>query len=394
MSRPEDQIPFLLEAFNSKTATAEQEQQLMDLLLEAESDDSLKEHMQNIWDGFQPKTHTNQVDWNTMFENIVEKEKGGKVVSGRIFWSRMAVAAAIILFLSVGVYYILNENKPQQIGKSDLPAKNKESISAPADNKALLTLSDGSVIKLESAEDGALAVQGNVTVEKTADGQIVYKGNSTEIKMNTITVPKGSRPLQLQLADGSKVWLNVESSITYPTAFSGSTRNVQITGEAYFEVAHDVNMPFKVSKGEAEVIVLGTHFNINSYENEGNMKVTLLEGSVKVQKGKASDLLKPGQQAVVSQDSKDKINVVKAEVDQVMAWKNGLFNFEGAHLDEVMRQLERWYNIEVVYENGVPDIEFVGKMSKNLSLNDLLDILKKTKVKFKLIDGRRLIVSN
>ncbi len=394
MSRPEDQIPFLLEAFNSKTATAEQEQQLMDLLLEAESDDSLKEHMQNIWDGFQPKTHTNQVDWNTMFENIVEKEKGGKVVSGRIFWRRMAVAAAIILFLSVGVYYILNENKPQQIGKSDLPAKNKEAISAPVDNKALLTLSDGSVIKLESAEDGALAVQGNVTVEKTADGQIIYKGNSTEIKMNTITVPKGSRPLQLQLADGSKVWLNVESSITYPTAFSGSTRNVQITGEAYFEVAHDVNMPFKVSKGEAEVIVLGTHFNINSYENEGNMKVTLLEGSVKVQKGKAYNLLKPGQQAVVSQDSKDKINVVKAEVDQVMAWKNGLFNFEGAHLDEVMRQLERWYNIEVVYENGVPDIEFVGKMSKNLSLNDLLDILKKTKVKFKLIDGRRLIVSN
>ena len=394
MSQQEDNIPILLEAYRSKTATAEQEQELMEWVLEADSDEVLKESMRNIWNQFQPQEHSNNVDWNNMFEKIIEKEEGGKLISGHFSWRRIAVAAAVLLFLSVGAYYMIQENNVPGISKLDSPSKNTNQVVAPTGNKALLTLSDGSVIMLENEENGALAVQGNVTVEKTADGQIIYKGSAADIKMNTITVPKGSRPLQLQLADGSKVWLNVESSITYPTAFSGSVRTVEISGEAYFEVAPDPEMPFKVSKGETEVIVLGTHFNINTYTNETAMKVTLLEGSVKVQKGNASGLLKPGQQAVISPNLNSKIQVVKADVTQVMAWKNGLFNFEGAHLDEVMRQLERWYDIEVIYENGIPDIEFVGKMSKNISLDDMLEILKKTKVKFKLVEGRKLLVSN
>lgn len=394
MSEKEERIPILLEAYRSKKITAEQEHELMDWVLEAESDEALKEYMRNIWNQYETPVNSNNVDWNKMFEKIMEEETRGKIVKASFAWSRLAAAAVILLFLSFGAYYLVKENSGERIAKSELPSKNKNEVLAPGRNKALLTLADGSVITLESEENGALAVQGNVTIEKTADGQIIYKGSEADIKMNTITVPKGSRPLQLQLADGSKVWLNVESSITYPTAFSGLLRSVEITGEAYFEVAPDPEKPFKVSKGNAEVIVLGTHFNINSYANEANMMVTLLEGSVKVQKGSASGMLKPGQQAVISQDSNDKIQVVKADVLQVTAWKNGLFNFEGARLDEVMRQLERWYDIEVVYENGVPDIEFVGKMSKNISLNDMLEILKRTKVSFKLVDGKKLIVTN
>ncbi len=394
MSQPEDTIPLLLEAYSTKTATAEQEQALMEWVLEAESDEVLKEFIQNTWNQFQPEVHSNTVDWNKMFEKIVEKENKGKVISGRFSWTRLAAAAVLLIVVSLGGYYLMKEDSGKRMAKSESPSKNGYPVLAPGENKALLTLSDGSVILLENEENGALAIQGNVTVEKTADGQIVYKGSADDIKINTITVPKGSKPLQLQLADGSKVWLNVESSITYPTAFSGSVRSVEITGEAYFEVAPDPQMPFKVLKGDAEVSVLGTHFNMNTYTNEAAMKVTLLEGSVRVQKGTATGMLKPGQQAVISPNSKNKIQVVKAEIEQVMAWRNGLFNFEGARLDEVMRQLERWYNIEVTYEKGVPDIEFVGKMSKNISLNDLLEILKKTKVNFRLVDGQHLIVSN
>ncbi|MEO6684061.1 MAG: FecR domain-containing protein [Ginsengibacter sp.] len=394
MSKPEEQISILLKALHSKTATPVQEQELTDWLLEAEKDEVLKEYMQNIWEEFLPEKHTNKVDWENMYQNILEKETEAKQVSMRFSLKRMAAAAVILLFLSVGTYYVLKSDTNLQIAKSETQSGMKEDLAAPVANKAILTLSDGTVILLEEEENGALAVQGNVRVEKTADGQIVYSGSSTELQMNTISVPKGSKPLQLKLADGSIVWLNVGSVFTYPASFAGKTRQVEISGEAYFEIARDLSKPFIVINGNAKINVLGTHFNVQAYDNEAARRVTLLEGSVRVQEGNASDLLKPGQQAVLDVKKSGSIQVVNAEVEKVMAWKNGIFNFDGASLDEVMRQLERWYNIEVVYEKGIPDIEFVGKMSKNIHLDDLLEILKKTKVHFKLVEGRKLIVSD
>ena len=393
MSKPEEQISILLKALHSKKATPEQEQELTDLLLEAEKDAVLKEYMQNTWEEFQPETHKNKVDWDQMFTKILDKDTEAKVVRMHFSWSRIAAAAVILLFVFVGAYFILKTETASLIAKSEIES-GKEYLGAPAANKAILTLSDGTVILLEKEENGALAVQGNVTVEKTSDGQIVYTGSSAEIQMNTISVPKGSKPLQLKLADGSNVWLNVGTVFTYPAAFTGNTRPVEISGEAYFEIARDVSRPFIVTKGNTQIKVLGTHFNVNAYDNEAAMRVTLLEGSVRVQEGNTSNLLKPGQQAILSTKNSGKIQVVKGDVDKVMAWKNGIFNFDGAPLDEVMRQLERWYNIEVVYEKGVPDIEFVGKMSKNINLDDLLEILKKTRVHFKLVEGRKLIVSD
>jgi ferric-dicitrate binding protein FerR (iron transport regulator) len=215
-----------------------------------------------------------------------------------------------------------------------------------------------------------------------------------------MSTPKG-RQFQVTLPDGTKVWLNAGSSIRYPTVFNGGERKVEVMGEAYFEVAHNAKMPFKVNvNNKAELEVLGTHFNVNAYDNEATINTTLLEGSVKVGSrsrspsgaiGKLqSAVLKPGNQAVLTHDSRLTIHD-NVDVNQVMAWKNGLFNFEGATFREIMNELERWYDIEIVYEKTVPDIEFEGKMTRDVPLHDLLKMLERSDIHFR-IEGRKLIV--
>jgi len=190
------------------------------------------------------------------------------------------------------------------------------------------------------------------------------------------------------LPDGTQVWLNAASSITYPVAFTGKQRNVKISREAYFEVMQDKEKPFVVEvDGGMPVEVLGTHFNVNSYTDEGAVKTTLLEGSVRVGQGV---VLKPGQQ--VWADGQRLSVRSNINMDKVMAWKNGLFNFEDASLQEVMRQLERWYDITVVYEGRIPDIQFEGEISRNINLSNLLRVLARAEVKFRLEEGRRLVV--
>ncbi|MDB5199226.1 MAG: FecR family protein [Chitinophagaceae bacterium] len=304
----------------------------------------------------------------------------------RLFtFPRIAAAAAILILFSTGAYFYFNKKSEHVIAKTE----NKNDVAAPQTNKAVLTLSDGSKIILDSAGNGSLAVQGNVKVVKTADGQIIYKGDATEIKYNTLTVPKGSKPVQLQLADGSKVWLNVASSITYPTAFSGNERKIQITGEAYFEIAHNTAMPFVVEKNDVSVQVLGTHFNVNSYDDEAAIKVTLLEGSVKVTKGNQTGLLKPGQQAQLTDKE---IKVVSADVDEVMAWKNGLFSFDKVDLQTVLRQLTKWYDVDVEYQGNVPRQTFGGDMERTLSLSQVLKVLEKSEVHFKIEDKKIIVM--
>ena len=219
-----------------------------------------------------------------------------------------------------------------------------------------------------------------------------------EVLMNTMQVPRGGQ-YQLTLPDGTKVWLNAASSISYPTAFTGRERKVTIMGEAYFEVAKKPGMPFHVKIGDrAEVLVLGTSFNVNAYENEADIRATLLDGSIKIERKEKGLVLTPGQQAQLSAGppataAGGTIRVVDhADIDKVMAWKNGYFNFDDTHFNEAMRQLERWYDIEVVYENGIPDIPLGGETSRNLKLSDLLKGLKGAGVNFRLEHGRRLVV--
>ncbi|WEK35166.1 MAG: FecR domain-containing protein [Candidatus Pseudobacter hemicellulosilyticus] len=325
----------------------------------------------------------------------------------RWYWA----AAASVLLFSAGAYFWLNRPKPvtgdQQLVSSDI---------RPGRDGAILTLSDGTQVVLDSLANGLVAKQSGSQV-LLKDGQLAYDASeatatkASAIVYNTMSTPKG-RQFNLQLPDGTKVWLNAASSLRFPTVFSGKERRVEITGEAYFEVVQNAKQPFLVSvDGGAAVEVLGTSFNVNAYDNEASINTTLLEGRVRVTKTgsqKAKDassandpsvILQPGQQAQLFTDRATQpgqppnrpIAVVTVNVEKTMAWKNGLFNFEGEGLRDVMRQLERWYDIEVVYERGVPDITFGGEITRGVSLQGLLSGLEGSEVHFR-IEGRKLIV--
>jgi ferric-dicitrate binding protein FerR (iron transport regulator) len=247
---------------------------------------------------------------------------------------------------------------------------------------------------LENVSNGTIVTEGGTKISKLNDGQLVYnilEEKPTQVLYNTVTTPRGGQ-YQLLLSDGSKVWLNSASSIRFPVSFTGNIRRIEVTGEAYFEVAKDPFIPFKVDvDGKNEVEVLGTHFNINSYADEGSIKTTLLEGSVKVTSLKTgeSKLITPGQQAQLNTNGQIAIN--KADLDKVMAWKNGYFNFDGADTRMVMQLISRWYDVDVVYEGDIPQKEFGGDMEKNLNLSQVLKSLEKNDLHCRL-EGKKLIV--
>jgi transmembrane sensor len=301
-------------------------------------------------------------------------------------WFRYAAAAMLVL--AIGAYLYIN-NKNEQKLAATTPAKTNI---IPGRDGAILTLADGTKVVLDSLGNGVVATQ-NGTQIVLKNGMLTYNAedqSTATVAYNTMHTPKG-RQFQLLLPDGSKVWLNAASSIKYPTVFNGNERNVEIAGEAYFEVAKNPHQPFKVQINNAVYVeVLGTHFNVNAYSNEDAIKTTLIEGKVKLSSASESAILKPGQQAALTQQAPIAIND-KIDVDKVLAWKNGIFNFDGLGLKEVMQQLERWYDIEVVYEKGVPDVHFYGKLDRQVSLPTLLEVLQKSDIHFK-IEGRKLIV--
>ncbi len=298
----------------------------------------------------------------------------------RWYWA----AAAITLIAAGAAYYMTGSKRtPQQ-----LVVRTPADI-APGTNKAQLTLANGSTVSLDST--GARVItQGTATIHQQR-GQLLYAANgvSTAVSYNTLNTPQGGQ-FQLQLSDGTRIWLNAASSIRYPTAFTGHERRVEIKGEAYFEVAPKAGSPFIVQVDDrAAIEVLGTAFNVNAYKDEKSLNTTLLNGSIRVN----GVVIKPGQQARVRPSSE--IQVIKeADIIKAMAWKNGLFDFEDAGLDEVMRQLARWYDIEVAYEGDIPDIEFIGKISRNTSLKGVLKGLERMGVHFRLEEGRKLVVIN
>lgn len=299
-------------------------------------------------------------------------------------------AAAIILLLGAGAYFwtsrpagrLAGTTKPVQ---KDIP---------PGGNKAVLTLAGGQTIVLDSAANGMLATQGASQVIKQDNGQLAYtsdkQAHSAALLYNTLSTPRGGQ-YRLTLPDGTGVWLNAASSITYPTAFTAQERKVTVTGEAYFEVAQDKSKPFHVQVNNMEVTVLGTYFNINAYTNEADIKTTLLEGSVRISRGGDTKLLRPGQQAQAGNAAAIRV-VDDVNTSQVVAWKNGLFDFKDADLKAVMRQLERWYDIQVEYKGVVSGYAFRGKLQRSLNLAQVLHILDEMEVKYTL-QGRVLTVN-
>jgi transmembrane sensor len=294
-----------------------------------------------------------------------------------------AAAAAIILFLVAGSYFLFHDRPQQQIVLTRQQSSGNDVV--PGKTKAVLTLADGTKINLDSARTGQLALQGKTTVTDH-NGAITYNGKTTpDLLYNTLTTNRGEQSPPLTLSDGTRVWLNAASSIRFPVAFTGDTRNVEITGEAYFEVAKDKAKPFYVKVRDMEVEVLGTHFDINAYRDEPNIITTLLEGRVRIE----DRVLLPGQQSQVG----DGKNLVKAaDIDQVMAWKNGLFNFNHADLQTVLRQLARWYDIDVKFEGSGPVRSFHGKITRDLNLSQVIRVLQEVDVIFR-IEGKTLIVT-
>lgn len=307
----------------------------------------------------------------------------------RRVWFQWSVAASLILSVSIP-YLLLNDTHVnRQAAQVTTQQKRFKNDVNPGQQGAILTLSNGKTIVLDSAHNGSLVQEGATEIVKK-NGELVYsdQGGSNQEVYNTMTTPKG-RQYSLVLTDGTKVWLNASSSITYPTVFSGKERKVNITGEAYFEVAHNDLLPFVVQKGEVSINVLGTHFNVNSYDDEHSLNVSLLQGSVKVNNGMLSQVIKPGQQAQLRKNDIKVINNI--DTDEIMAWKNGLFHFEGSDIGSLMRQLSRWYNIEVVYEKQFNET-FYAEMPRNTKLSDVLKFLELTgKVHFG-IDGNKVTV--
>lgn len=297
------------------------------------------------------------------------------------------VAAAVFLILSLaGAWYIMSNqgSKETMTDESTLHAIDLP----PGSDQGILTLTDGSQIVLGSVATGMLARQGNTLIQKIEDGLVAYTGEDASLEpgLNTLTVPSGGK-YSLVLPDGSRVWLNAESSITFPTAFSGRKRSVKISGEVYFDVAKDPARPFIVQVGNnRQIRVLGTQFNVNAYSDEEEITTTLLEGSVEILPGGNAGLavrLKPGEQAAFSETGQISVRH-GVNTDEIVAWKNGMFHFEKADIQSVMRQISRWYNVEVVYEGPLPNRSFSGKIDRQSNASEALDILRFTGLNFRI----------
>jgi transmembrane sensor len=309
-------------------------------------------------------------------------------------WLR--VAAGILLFAGCFISYFVHTHPPvKHLALIRQKPQLKNDVS-PGGNKAILTLANGSKIDLNDVKNGVLASQGKTVLKKDKDGQLIYEAPGGKAKdsssiYNTITIPKGGQ-FQIVLSDGSKVWLNSASSITFPAAFSKTERKVTVTGEVYFEVAKNKHLPFRVVAGKQTIEVLGTHFNINAYSDEDAIKTTLIEGSVKVSADSQSAILKPEQQSSILNNKQGRISINTVDTDDVLAWKNGNFQFERAEIQLIMREASRWYDVDIKYERELPPRRFTGSISRNVNLSELLKMLKYTGINFK-IEGKTIIVT-
>jgi transmembrane sensor len=309
-----------------------------------------------------------------------------------------AVAAVFLMMIAFTMYYSVNLDFNQTVHVKKGAEQIKKDVFI-VDKKTILSLANGSRIILDDAKNGLLATQLGTSIRKTEKGHIIYSSSSfTAIHAgyNTITTPRGGQ-YKVTLPDGTKVWLNAASSLKYPASFSGKERNVELKGEAYFEVARQHSplgngfyLPFKVTSGNHVVEVLGTHFNIKSYPEEMDITTTLLEGSVKVSQDAThkSQLLLPGQQAITGNN----IKVKNVDPTQSIAWKNGYFDFSHEKIDDIMRNISRWYDVDIIYEKNITREEFIGSVSRYKNVGDVLNMLELTGAVHFRVEGRRITV--
>jgi len=336
------------------------------------------------------KSAVQQKIWFKLQQHIDELEPAAVIQPPNRLW--LKIAAVLIIGFSFGLWFVKNQ---QPVQNNTLQANNKKNRILSGGNNAYLTMADGRVITLNDAQNGELATQSGIQITKAKDGMLVYKfvnnkkGNGTNA-LNTITTPRGGQ-YQIVLADGTRVWLNAASSLRFPVTFASNKRNVELTGEAYFEVAKNKTKPFTVQANGTSVQVLGTHFNVSAYDTDAEVATTLLEGSVRLVKQNATAMLVPGQSGK-TQNGQGTIKVEQADMEQAMAWKNGYIVFNNTNLKAIMDQASRWYNVDVVYDGNIPDQLFNGKISKYKDIDELLTNIELTGTVHFKVEGRRVTV--
>lgn len=393
----EARMHYLLKKYFSKTDTPAEREELSALLVQANDDKTLKTLLEDLWMNYQPDEQMPSAMADRYFDNILRYSAippTTEVVPmpripfyKRVWWR---YAAAILLIAGAAIYLIRDQRQTAII-----PATIAQTLQdkPPGRPGAILTLADGSQVELDSLGTGVIAQQ-NGTQVVLGNGQLAYAAESSaasQITYNTMHTPRG-RQFQLLLPDGSKVWLNAATTLKYPTGFTTGERIVEMEGEAYFEVAKDPSRPFRVKLPNNNTIeVLGTHFNVNSYTDEKNMTTTLLEGAVSVNAGSSQAILRPGEQALAG-PAQAPLKVVKhADIEQVMAWKNGYFHFDGLDLPAVMRQISRWYDVEVEFKGDVPRKQFGGELPRAIGLQQLLKLIEFGEIKL-VVDGNHITV--
>ena len=309
------------------------------------------------------------------------KEEAKVIAVPKYKWKRLLVAASVFTLLLCGVWFILNQHQGPNSQVVEGVADTSIRDVSPGGNKAMLTLASGKQIILDSTK-GNIVQQGDLKVINFG-GKLNYEGKSSVVEYHTLSTPRGGQ-YKLVLPDGTDVWLNAASSITFPTSFEGKERSVSITGEAYFEVTHNTRQPFHVKVNAMNIEVVGTHFNVNGYTDEPYIKTTLLEGSVAINDHGKTVLLKPSEQARVSQLNDESITVTKPNIDEIMAWKNGRFSYNNTDLKAIMRQIMRWYDVDVEYKDNIPVRYFTADISRDNNLSAILKILELSNIHFRL----------
>lgn len=344
------------------------------------------------------------VDWETMYARIVGEddeminprrvpstEDESPAASRRIGWriGHVAVAAVVIGLLGLGIWWVAGRGERRAIIPTVV--QGPEHDVPPGGNNAVLTLAGGQRVVLDSVGLGQIAEQGGVSVQKTDSGRLLYASNAAAaggaVMYNTLTIPRGGQ-YRLVLPDGTAVWLNSASSITYPTVFRGSERKVMLTGEAYFEVTAGTT-PFRVAVDGMTVEVLGTRFNVNAYADEPRRTTTLLEGKIRVRKEGKGILIFPGE-ATIEEFSMLRV-ATGIDTAAAVAWRYGRFSFSDADVESVMRQLARWYDVDVRYEGTIPKRRFGGKIGMKLTLDQVLRVLTRSEIHYS-IKGRVLTI--
>ena len=384
-----DRITSLFEKYKNNQCSSEELEELLAYFSASENEELLKNSIDKVL--LQEATSGTELEREAqeVYKQLQAKIKKPKSLI-QIISFKWAAAAAVIIVLGLGSYLFVHQSNP-----AAQTAQQQAKDIAPGSNKAVLTLANGKKINLADEGEGKLAQQNNVAINKAKNGEISYNvstGNgSTIIVYDTLTIPRGGQ-YKLTLSDGTKVWLNAGTALRYPEVFSNNNRSVELMyGEAYFEVVHNAAAPFRVAMKEQVVEDLGTHFSINAYADEPAVTTTLLEGKVKILKGAQSKIMNPGQQAVTQQRSND-INVSDGDAESAISWKEGHFHFQSADVQTVMRQLSRWYDVDVRYIGTIPARTISGDIDRNATLSTALQIIGLLNIHYK-VEGKTITIT-